>query len=126
MRLGDYLIMRGRVSKTDVDQACQMQMVNNHMIGVLAVDHGLMTPGELEDVLRHQARTTPRERFGEVAMGLGYMDRSELEGLLEIQRENRLRIGDVLVLQSRLTEEELIAELHGYRDFLAAEQSETA
>jgi hypothetical protein len=121
MRLGDYLIMRGRVTKTEVDQACHLQMVNNHMIGVLAVDHGLMTHEELEHVLNHQAEATPRQRFGEVAIGLGYLDRRELEELLHIQRENRLRLGDVLVLQSRLTEKELIQELRSYREFLAAE-----
>jgi hypothetical protein len=121
LRLGEFLIMRGRVSKTDVDMACQMQLVNNHMIGVIAVDHGLLTPGELEKVLRHQTEATHHLPFGEIAVGLGLLSHTELEELLRIQSEDRLRIGEVLVLQSCLTEQELIGELTAYRKFVAAE-----
>lgn len=126
MRLGDFLLMRGRVSKKDIDQACRMQLVNNHMVGVLAVDHGLLTPVELEEILRHQTEMVPHPRFGEVAIGLGHLSRVELEGLLEIQAENRLRIGEVLVLQSCLTEQELLAELSAYREYQATDKRKTA
>lgn len=126
MRLGDFLLMRGRVSKTDIDQACRMQLVNNHMVGVLAVDHGLLTPAQLEEILRHQAGMETRPRFGEVAIGLGHLSRVELEGLLEIQAENRLRIGEVLVLQSRLTEQELLEELRAYGEYQATDRRKTA
>lgn len=121
MRLGEFLIMRGRVSKTEVDMACKMQLVNNHMIGVLAVDHSLLTAAELEKVLHHQADATSRLPFGEVAIGLGLLSRVDLQQLLQIQAENRLRIGEALVLQSAMTEKELIGELHAYRKFVEAE-----
>jgi hypothetical protein len=118
MRLGEFLVMRGRVSKTEVDIACRTQLVANHLIGILAVDQGLMTADELEQVLIHQATARPELRFGEVALGLGMITRSQLDGLLELQVENRLRIGEALVLQSCLTERELRQELKAYREFL--------
>lgn len=118
MRLGEFLIMRGRVSKTEVDIACRTQLVTNHLIGILAVDQGLMTADELEQVLNHQTTARPELRFGEVALGLGVMTRSQLDGLLELQAENRLRIGEALVLQSCMTERELRQELKAYREFL--------
>ncbi len=121
MRLGEFLIMRGRVSKTDVDMAFRMQVVTNHMIGVVAVDHGFLTPSELEKVLRHQTEAKQHIPFGEIAIGLGFLSRNELDELLRIQTEDRLRIGEVLVLQSRLTEQELIGELKAYSKFQAAE-----
>jgi hypothetical protein len=121
MRLGEFLIMRGRVSKTEVDMACRMQGVNNHMIGVLAVDHSLITAAELEKVLHHQADSGSRLPFGEVAIGLGLLSRGDLQQLLQIQAENRLRIGEALVLQSAMTEKELIGELQAYRKFIEAE-----
>jgi hypothetical protein len=120
MRLGEFLIMRGRVSKTEVDIACRSQLVTNHLIGILAVDQGLMTPAELEQVLHHQAIARPELRFGEVALGLGMLTRNQLDGLLELQAEDRLRIGEALVLQSCLTERELLQELRAYREFLAS------
>ena len=120
MRLGEFLIMRGRVSKTEVDIACRTQLVTNHLIGILAVDQGLITADELEQVLSHQATTRPELRFGEVALGLGIITRIQLDGLLELQAENRLRIGEALVLQSCLTARELRQELRAYREFLAS------
>lgn len=118
MRFGEFLLRRGRVSANDMDAARRMQLVNNHLIGVLALDHGILKPADLEHVLTHQAETAPMPRFGEVAIGLGYLSRQALEELLTIQAENRLRIGDVLVLQSRLTEQELLAELRAYREYV--------
>ena len=126
MRLGEFLIMRGLVSKTEVDQAYRAQLVNNHMLGVLAVDQGFMQPAELEAALLHQQEQTPELRFGEVAIGLGYLTRGQLQGLLAIQAENRLRIGEVLVLKSCLTEQELIRELKAYREFLTEEDLKSA
>jgi hypothetical protein len=118
MRFGEFLLSRGRISKKDMDEACRAQIVNNHLIGVLAMDHGMLRPDELEHILDHQARAVDKPRFGEVAIGLGYLGREDLEELLTIQAENRLRIGDVLVLQSRLTEQELLAELRAYREIM--------
>jgi hypothetical protein len=126
MRLGEFLIMRGRVSKTEVDQACRVQLINNHLLGVLAVDQGFMQASELEEALEHQQRQTPMLRFGEVAVGLGFLTRTQLQGLLQVQAENRLRIGEVLVLQSCLTEQELIRELKAYREFLSDEDLKSA
>jgi hypothetical protein len=105
-----------------MDAARHMQLVNNHLIGVLALDHGFLKPAELEHILNHQTACAPTPRFGEVAIGLGYLSRGGLEELLTIQAENRLRIGDVLVLQSRLTEQELLAELHAYREYVEQNQ----
>ena len=117
MRFGEFLLERGRVSAHDMDAARRMQLINNHLIGVLALDHGFLKPANLEHILNHQTACSP-PRFGEVAIGLGYLSRSQLEELLTIQAENRLRIGDVLVLQSRLTEAELLAELRAYREYV--------
>jgi hypothetical protein len=118
MRFGEFLLERGRVSAHDMDAARRMQLINNHLIGVLALDHGLIKPADLEHILQHQTASSPPARFGEVAIGLGYLSRTQLEELLTIQAENRLRIGDVLVLQSRLTEAELLAELRAYREYV--------
>ena len=118
MRFGEFLLERGRVSAPDMDAARRMQLINNHLIGVLAVDHGLLKPADLEHILNHQTAGSPPPRFGEVAIGLGYLSHGQLEELLTIQAENRLRIGDVLVLQSRLTEQELLAELRAYREHM--------
>jgi hypothetical protein len=119
MRLGDFLLMRGKVSKTDIDAACQMQKVNNHLIGVLALDRSMITQEQLEEILRQQMQSQPYMRFGEVAIGLGYLTRAQIERLIDIQDENRLRIGEILVLQSRMTEHDLIDELAEYRRYLA-------
>jgi hypothetical protein len=126
MRLGEFLIMRGLVTKTEVDQAFRDQLVNNHMLGVLAVDQGYLQAGELETALVHQQGQSPALRFGEVAIGLGFLTRGQVQGLLQIQAENRLRIGEVLVLKSCLTEQELIRELKAYREFLAGEDRKSA
>jgi hypothetical protein len=119
MRLGEFLLMRGKVTRPEIDAACRMQQINNHLIGVLAVDHGMMTCDQLESVLLKQAREEPGAPFGEIAVGLGYLSPNQVQRLLALQDENRLRIGEILVLQSRLTEQELIAELAEYRQTLA-------
>ena len=119
MRLGDFLLMRGKVSKSDLDAACQMQKINNHLIGVLAVDRGMLKHEQLEEILKRQTQAQPYMRFGEIALGLGHLTRAQIERLLEIQDDNRLRIGEILVLQSKITEQELIDELAEYRRYLA-------
>jgi len=115
MRLGEYLMMKGMVSKTDIDQARSMQKVNNHLIGVLAVDRGMMTCDELEDVLDRQSRQEPHRLFGEIAVECQYLTRSQVELLLDLQASNHLRIGETLVLQSKISESELIEALRGFR-----------
>ena len=96
-----------------------MQKINNHLIGILAMDRGMISQDQLEEILRKQTQAQPYMRFGEVAVGLGYLSRAQIERLLDIQDENRLRIGEILVLQSRMTEQELIDELAEYRRYLA-------
>ena len=68
----------------------------------------MISQDQLEEILRKQTQSQPYMRFGEVATGLGYLSRAQIERLLDIQDENRLRIGEILVLQSRMTEQELI------------------
>ncbi|MGD8393945.1 MAG: hypothetical protein PVF43_00555 [Candidatus Eiseniibacteriota bacterium] len=126
MRLGEFLLMRGRISKSDIEAATELQKVNNHLIGVLALDRGMITRDELEEILETQAQSQPYMRFGEVAVALGHLTRAQIQRLLDIQDDNRLRIGEILVLQSKITEHELIEELAVYRRYIAEMERKSA
>ncbi len=126
MRLGEYLIQTGRVSKTAVEMAKHAQEVNNHLIGILAVDRDWMTHDELSEVLRRQDASSPRRPFGEVAVECGYLTRGQVAALLEIQQENRLRLGEILVLQSRISEKDLLQSLDEFGDLDGGAERESA
>jgi hypothetical protein len=69
-----------------------------------------MEEHQIRNVLDIQDRT--RQRFGTIAVTLGYLTQGQLRSILRIQRKHRITVEEMLVKQGALTEAALIEERH--------------
>lgn len=109
---GEFLVQRGLVTREDVRRARAYQLGQSRRIGVLAMERYLLSPGQVLDIRSHQRRGAGL--FGEVAVTLGHLTRAQVEHLLWVQRQNRVRIGECLVKNGALNADEMEAALHEY------------
>lgn len=74
------------------------------MLGELAVSEGMLTKEEaLEINLRQQIQN---KRFGEIAIELELLDDGKIQLLLDLQKKRRKYLGQILVEQNVLTDEQ--------------------
>src|SRR5690606_25723594 len=82
-------------------------------LGVLAIDRGLMSPDQVEET--HQAQTRMDNRFGEVAVKMGYLTALQTDELLTLQQSAHLALGQALVDLNILTYDTFAAALNQYK-----------
>ncbi|HEY3321992.1 MAG TPA: serine/threonine-protein kinase [Planctomycetota bacterium] len=84
-----------------------MPNLDDIRLGQLAVAQGLCQPAEVEECLalqHHSEQTGKNERMGELLIGRGYLTRTQLSRLLNVQREADQKV-------SRIGQYELIRKL---------------
>ena len=85
---------------------------SGNTIGSLALRLGVLSMDQIEQIIDQQADTA--ELFGEIGIGLGFLDKARVERLLELQRLHRcLDLGGLLVMEGNL-------ELSALLELLAA------
>lgn len=113
MHFGQFLVDRKAITPEQVLDALEEQRKLSSFIGRIAVESGLMTVSQVLDILERQAALGPGNRFGELAVQLGYITLGERNLMLGTQKEGNLPIGEVLVRRgaiSRKTMIELLTE----------------
>lgn len=114
---GQFLVEKGRLTPSRLDQAIEEQGRINRPLGALAIERGLMTPEQVDAVVRLQRGRGGR--FGELARELGHITEEELAGLLLEQAGRHLYLGEWLIREGLLGCAELDALL---REFHAANE----
>ena len=71
------LVHTGRITPAQYVEAITRQTEETTPLGQVAIEAGLLTPREVFEVL-HRQRTEPSRRFGDIAVGLGYLNRSQV------------------------------------------------
>jgi hypothetical protein len=110
MRFGLHLHRKGLITADELVAALEVQTRNLVRIGQLALEEGILTARDIFDVLRAQHRS-PNERFGELAIEMGLMSHDNLMQLLMIQADRKLPLGEILIWQGVLTDEQVDVEL---------------
>jgi hypothetical protein len=114
MHFGLYLKKKGIISAEQLVSALEAQLDTMVPIGQLALEEGALSARDIFDVLQAQ-NDSPSDRFGDVAVELGMMNRDQLMRLLMIQADRTRPIADILVEQRVLTHDDLSRELAEYR-----------
>lgn len=103
--LGNYLLTKGVLSRTQLMKAYQIQESNRAKLGVIAVSEKLMTIAQAEQVNALQA--TIDKRFGDIAIEKGYLTEPQLGRLLELQGNAYLAFVQALVDEQSMTLEQV-------------------
>ena len=113
--LGNYLLTKGVLSRTQLVKAYQIQEANRAKLGVIAVSEKLMTIAQAEQVNALQASMD--KRFGDIAIEKGYLNEPQLGRLLELQGNGYLAFVQALVDEQYMTLEQVTnAEADFQRD----------
>ena len=81
--LGNYLVEIGRISVKEYKALIRITEEERVKLGLIAVTEGLMTEEQADEVNRMQTRVD--KKFGDIAVDLGYLTRSQVNSLLDKQ-----------------------------------------
>ena len=91
---GEYLVYAELISKEQLQEATEYVDSKNVRLGALAVEQGFMTNTQA-DALNKKQREVDKP-FGALAVEHGLLIEEQLNELLEIQKQRRIRIGDAI------------------------------
>jgi hypothetical protein len=114
MHFGLYLKKKGIISAEQFVAALEAQLATLPRIGQLALEEAILSPRDIFDVL-HAQRRSPEVRFGELAIEMGLMTRTELMRLLMIQADRKQPFADVLVTEGMLSERQVAQQTAEFR-----------
>lgn len=113
-QLGEILLSFHAISRWQLSQALQIQSDIPKKIGQLLIDLGYTSRGNVEQALSHQVvgkcKTDcchQRRSLGELLLQANRVTPTELESALRVQKQTQAYLGDILVQQGILNEEEL-------------------
>jgi CheY-specific phosphatase CheX len=98
---GQHLLGQGLITAQQLLAAVQYQGRNDTRLGSCAVELGLVTPFEVEQIRAVQAREDLR--FGEAAVKLGLLSEGQLEEVLGRQENAHVPLGEAVVALGYLT-----------------------
>jgi hypothetical protein len=115
VRFGLYLVREGIITAQQLVAALELQHARYVAIGQLAIEERLMSARDVFHVLHYQRRRPePRERFGEIAVDMGFISQEELQRLLLMQMDRKPPLTDVLVRMGFLTADEVSQFMAAY------------
>jgi hypothetical protein len=124
MHFGLYLKNKGMISAEQLVAALEAQLATLPRIGQLALEEGIISPRDIFDVLLAQRRS-PDVRFGELAIEMRLMTRSDLMRLLMLQADRKRPLADVFVTEGILSEGQVAQELAKFRQPRASQSAYT-
>jgi hypothetical protein len=95
MIFGRYLKAKGLITEEDIFNVRMIQKRQNHKIGEIAVERGMMDIDSVERLLVYQEETGTR--FGELAVQLGYLSQDQLDELIAYKEKSYIYFGEALV-----------------------------
>lgn len=102
---GNYLLSKNVVTNDQLIQAMQKKSSTQIRLGTLALHAGYMTANEIDRVIILQ--THYDKRFGEIAISEGYLTEAQVTELLKQQKPDFLLLGQALVEDHVLDNEQL-------------------
>lgn len=116
MNLGEFLVQESIIQVTDLDHALAIQKTDRVPLGQLALQEGLIENKHLFRILSRQRRPEDRNKnFGTLAIAMGYLDREQVDSLLEQQTHTNRLLGEILVSLGLVPQMKLIKTLKKLR-----------
>lgn len=97
---GHFLYYSGVASFNMIGKAIIWQRLQRPRLGELGLDFGWLTRNDLERIVR---AGSPRQFFGEAAIAMGLLNRSQVERLLKKQASLEKKLGEYFVEQGVVT-----------------------
>ena len=109
----EFLVEHDYVSENVAKQLTENKRYIREPIGMIAVNHGLLKPNEIDVILDHQR--VSKARFGEIGVELGFLDDTQVSTLVKIQEFRAASdIAEALALSGVLTVEDAVRYLGAY------------
>lgn len=115
-KLGEILIAQGLITEEQLLYALQEHKRTGVTIGAILVKLGYINDDELSSVLGKQIHLDQRKRIGEVLVDQGLISENQLQLGLEEQHRNGMQLGKCLVKLGFITEVKLVDVLSAQLD----------
>ncbi|VTT97878.1 signal transduction histidine kinase : CheA signal transduction histidine kinase OS=Desulfohalobium retbaense (strain DSM 5692) GN=Dret_0656 PE=4 SV=1: Hpt: Hpt: H-kinase_dim: HATPase_c: CheW [Gemmataceae bacterium] len=115
---GAFLCKRGTITADQLATALAFVRRARPMIGVLAIQEGLLTADQMTEVLSAMG---PGERFGEAVVRLGYLTDADLWNLFLLHQDGFPTLGGVLVELGMIAPGVLASEAAAFSAFAAGD-----
>ncbi len=105
-RFGEFLIKKNVIDANALVEVLHIQGTRSIMqLGEIAVKNKILTPEQLLEILNVQSSID--ERFESIALLLGYLDQDEIDKLVDLQVNEKQMIGEILITQNKMTQDQL-------------------
>lgn len=101
-----YLVRVGAITPDDLVTAMEVQHRRREPFGKIALKSRKLTVRQTAEILNHQANH-PAQRFGEIAVQMGFMTEDDVSAILQIQKANIPTLEEVFVSEGMLTADQL-------------------
>ncbi|MBN1578238.1 MAG: Flp pilus assembly complex ATPase component TadA [Chitinispirillaceae bacterium] len=115
-KLGEILIAQGMINEEQLLFALQEHKRTGVSLGIVLVKLGYISEDELQSVLGQQIQLDQRKRIGEVLLEQGLITQEQLQRGLEEQRKSGMRLGKCLVKLGFISEMKLVDILSAQLD----------
>lgn len=116
-KLGEILLAQNHISAQQLDHALEEQARTNESLGAALMKLGYIDDDTLSTVLGKQIEISQRKRIGEMLVDQGYITEQQLLKALETQKTMGKKLGRVLVELGFLDENRLLDVLAAQLDF---------
>jgi type IV pilus assembly protein PilB len=115
-KLGEILIAQGLITNEQLVEALQVHKRTGVSLGTVLVNLGYITDDDLTSVLGAQIQLDQRKRIGEVLIDQGLITEDQLQLGLEEQKKTRLQLGKCLVQLGYISDNKLVDVLSAQLD----------
>ena len=120
---GAYLVSKNLITPGELEASLICQSERNPKLGRLAVDRQLLTFPKIREIYEYQlSHSVP---FGKAAVILGFLNKEEVDSLLEEQAMHHKLLGEVLVDLQVISPDRLKEVLASYFSEIGELRSET-
>ena len=115
-KLGEILIAQGLITNEQLVEALQVHKRTGVSLGTVLVNLGYITEDDLTSVLGTQIQLDQKKRIGEVLIDQGLITQEQLMAGLEEQKISKIQLGKCLVKLGYLSENKLVDVLSAQLD----------
>jgi type IV pilus assembly protein PilB len=115
-KLGEILIAQGLITNEQLVEALQVHKRTGVSLGTVLVNLKYITEDDLTSVLGAQIQLDQRKRIGEVLIDQGLINEEQLRMGLEEQKKTKLQLGKCLVALGYISENKLVDVLSAQLD----------
>jgi type IV pilus assembly protein PilB len=115
-KLGEILIAQGLITNEQLVEALQVHKRTGVSLGTVLVKLGYITEDDLTSVLGTQIQLDQKKRIGEVLIDQGLISQEQLMAGLEEQKTSKLQLGKCLVKLGFLSDNKLVDVLSAQLD----------